>query len=152
MLLEGIAAFALACNILQIVEYGAKIAIKARGLRPSDESRDLEAEDLESLAKQLFDLNQEFNNSARTRSGSSDPLQAKLIECNNESLRLSRKFIDFVESLRPKHSNSHLKSHLVRSLRQAFRSKLHQEGLETMQREVSEARSNLMLAFLLKTS
>ena len=150
MVLEAIGAFALACNILQVVEYGAKIANNARRLHRSEGGCMTELDDLQALTKQLKELNNDLSSVTLSPSTPTSAVQIRLIECNNESLRLSQKFIDFVASLQPKNSLS--KISWVQSFRAAIRSKWHQDEIETMQKAILQARSNLILAFLLHMS
>ena len=149
MVLEAIGAFALACNVLQVVGYGAKVAINARSIYRSEGQDATDLEDLEGLAKQLEELNLGLG---QTTDAMSTPSKTRLMVCNSESLRLSRKFITLVQSLRPNIPKSASKASWIRSFRSAIKSKWHQEELEAIQRALSQAQSNLILAVLLERS
>ncbi|ETI22265.1 hypothetical protein G647_06338 [Cladophialophora carrionii CBS 160.54] len=148
MVLEAIGAFALACNILQVVEYGAKVVAKAGSLhRPSRESTTA-ITDLDAITQQLNNLNNDLGSSAVPAPSQACPLYARLAECNAESLRLSQNFIDFVQKLRPKTTASQGNPSWAASFRFAIRLRWHQEEVQALQNSVSHARSNLIVAFL----
>lgn len=102
MVLEAIAAFALACNILQVVEYGAKTVSKAGRLHHPDPESTTDIDDLEALAQQLRDLNKDLEASVTSTPAVAGSLQIRLSECNAESLRLSQKMIGFLAKLKPR--------------------------------------------------
>ena len=146
MVLEAIGSFALACNILQVVEYGAKIVGKAGSLRRGDTTA---VDDAHAITQQLEKLNKDLSGSTASTPALASPLQTRLTECNLESLRLSQKFIDFVQKLRPKSSASQCNPSRAESLWSAVRLKWHQDEIEAMQNGLSQAKSNLIVAFLL---
>jgi hypothetical protein len=148
MVLEAIGAFALACNILQVVEYGAKIVAKAGSLHRPSRGSTTEIHDLDAIAQQLNDLNKNLDSSVVPPPPQACSLYARLAECNAESLRLSQKFIDFVQKLRPKTAASSGYQSWAESFRSAIRLRWHQEEIQALQNSVSQARSNLILAFL----
>ena len=152
MVLEALGAFALACNILQVIEYGTKAAKNARSLHRSEAGFTTELDDLQALAKQLEELNVDLGSNAISNPAPQLTVQNRLTECNNESLRLSRKFITFVASLQPEQPRLPSKLSWAQSFKASIRSKWHQEEIDALQKAVSQARSNLILACLLYMS
>ena len=152
MVLEAIGAFALACNILQVVEYGAKIVCKASNIHRPNAENVSEIDDLDATTQQLNRLNKDLSGSIASIPALSNPLQTRLTECNTESLRLSQTFIDFIAKLRPKASSTASKPAWAESFRSAIRMKWHKEEIEAMQANISQAKSNLIMAFLLHMS
>lgn len=152
MVLEAIGAFALACNILQVVECGAKIVIKAGRLHHADIGDTSEIDDLENLTQQLNKLNQDLSDSIVSDPPSLGSPEFRLAECNAESLRLSQDFIAFLAKLRPKKSTSLANPSWAASFRSAIRRKWHQDEVYAMQGTLSQAKSNLIMAYLLYMS
>ena len=149
MVLEAIGALSLACNILQVVEYGAKIVSKAGTLHRSNRDATIQIDDLNAVAEQINKLNKDLGNAVTSNLNVASPLQTRLTECNAESIRLSQEFIDFVEKLLPKKSTTQRDPQWIESFRSAIRLKWHQEEIDAMQDGISQAKSNLIVAFLL---
>ena len=149
MVLEAIGALALACNILQAVEYGSKIILKAKTLHSSNRVATNQIDDLETITQQIKQLNKDLSNSVTSNFHVASPLQTRLTECNTESIRLSQKFVDFVQKLRPKQWESPNDPPWIESFLSAIRLKWHQEEIDVMQDGLSQAKSNLIIAFLL---
>lgn len=149
MVLEAIGAFSLACNILHVLEYGTKVVRSARTLHGSSKGATIEVDDLENISQQLSKLNKDLSDSLASSLPLASPLQTRLTECNTESLRLSEKFVHFVQKLRPKRSTPEYNPTWTESFRSSVRLKWHQEEIEAMQKSLSHAKSNLIIAFLL---
>ena len=149
MVLEAIGALSLACNILQVVEYGAKIVSKAGALHRSNRDATCQIDDLNAVTEQIEKLNKDLTNSVNSNLHAASPLQTRLTECNAESIRLSQRFIDFVQKLLPKKSTTQRDPNWIESFRSAIRLRWHQEELDAMQDGLSQAKSNLIVAFLL---
>ena len=56
MVLEAIGALALACNIMQVVEYGAKIIRKAGIVHRSNRDATYQFDDLDAVTQQINKL------------------------------------------------------------------------------------------------
>lgn len=57
--MEAIAAFGLACNVIQVVDFGLKIASKFREIY--DEGRTIEHQDLDYTSKHLAEINEKLS-------------------------------------------------------------------------------------------
>lgn len=144
-MLEPLGAFALACNLLQIVEYGAKILTKAIEYRNAADGTLVEQQNLYGILQSLKGLNSDIEASMPrpSHADNQSAAESRLIAANEDCLRLSEDFINFLDRLKVNNKRS-----MLESLRLSIKSVWYKERLENMKNALSQARDNLNIAFL----
>lgn len=102
MVLEPLSAFSVACNVLQIIDLGSKVLIKAIDYRKVANGALSEHQDLRHVLQSLKNLNADLQASMPQLVGTK-PLstaETRLLEANTECLRLSNEFIDLLDRLK----------------------------------------------------
>ncbi|KAI9687500.1 MAG: hypothetical protein M1822_002110 [Bathelium mastoideum] len=146
MVLEPLSAFSLACNILQVVEYGSKVLKKAADYQKATDGLLSEHQDLRNVLQSLQSFNADLQ-ASMTKSGgwgSLNAAEARLVDANAECLRLSSDFIHLLDRLRLKNKKA-----MLESLRLSIKTLWYREKTEAMEKNVSRARDNLNIAFLI---
>lgn len=145
MVLEPLSAFSVACNVLQIIEFGSKVLSNAIDYRKAANGTLPEHQDLRNILQSLKNLNAELQASMPQLGGSQalSTAETRLLEANAECLRLSNEFIDLLDRLKVKSWNARLES-----LRMSVKSLWYKEKVESMEDALSQARDNLNVAFL----
>lgn len=145
MVLEPLSAFSVACNVLQIIEFGSKVLSNAIDYRKAANGTLPEHQDLRNVLQSLKNLNAELQASMPQLGGSQalSTAETRLLEANAECLRLSNEFIDLLDRLKVKNWHARLES-----LRMSIKSLWYKEKMESMESALSQARDNLNVAFL----
>ena len=145
MVLDPLSAFAVACNVLQVIELGVKVLTKAADYRKADNGYLAEQEDLRDVLQSLNSLNTNLSVSIpeQTVSNQLSVEESRLLDANCHCLRLSNEFIDFLDHLKLKDKNT-----VLNSLRISIKSLWHRDRMEAMEKSLSQARDNLNVAFL----
>lgn len=143
--MDPLSAFSLACNILQIVETGTKLLKKAKDYHAEGDIA--EQEELAKSLGTLIELNNELelgqSRPRQPQNGATSAAEAMLIMANNECLRVSRDFAEFLAEFRAGGLS------VWRSVLKSLKSLASREKLAAFQSSVAESRSNLNLAFLI---
>ena len=142
--MEPLGAFAVASNVLQVVEVGVKVISKAVEYRQSDNAWLAEHGELRSIADSLATLNQTLSTSLHeSRDFKISVEEARLIEANDQCLRISEDFMIALDRLKVGKEKS-----VLDSLRMSVKVLWNKEKIGAMEKSVSQARSNLNLALL----
>lgn len=141
--MDPLSAFSLACNILQAVEVGVTLLKKVKEYHANGSLA--EQEELASNLRTLIELNTELEHGQYPppQPSGTTSVEARLIAANNECLRVSRDFAEFLAEFRGGGLS------VWRSVLKSLRSLASREKLATFQSSVAESRSNLNLAFLM---
>ncbi|KAI9149984.1 hypothetical protein HJFPF1_09731 [Paramyrothecium foliicola] len=141
---DPLSAFAVACNILQIVEVGAKILTKAAEYHDAADGAPADHVRLHEVAESLKTLNIELAAKLPdTAHSAALPAAKELIAANERCLRLSDDFVELMNSLKIDGKPS-----MLQSLRMAIRSARYQDRVKSMRNSLSAARDNLNIALL----
>lgn len=142
--MDPLSALSLSCNVLQIVEYGAKLLSKSAEYHSAADGTLNEHASLREVSQSLRGLNEELAAALPTSSSTSQiPMpQMRLIAANNECMRLSNEFIELLDRLKVnKHSS-------LESFRMGIKSLWYESKLKSMRASLAEAKSNLNVASL----
>ena len=145
MVLDPLSAFAVACNVLQVVECGVKVLTKAADYRNAETGILTEQKDLRDVLQSLDNLNTDLQATLpqQTTSKQCAVAEARLLEANDLCLRLSKDFINFLNRLKLKDKHA-----AFDSFRMSLKTLWQRDKMETMGKSLSQARDNLNVAFL----
>lgn len=145
MVLDPLSAFAVACNLLQVIEFGVKVLSKAADYRKAETGVLTEQKDLRDVLQSLNNLNIDLQASLpkQTASGKHTVEEARLLEANDQCLRLSKEFIEFLDCLKLRERRA-----VLDSLRISIKTFWHRDKMDAMEKSLSQARDNLNVAFL----
>lgn len=143
MVLDPLSAFSVACNVLQIVETSLRVLGKT-----AESYKGGAPDEVSTIIGNLYaieDLNNDLRSLTPDRLGKTplSPTEVRLVEANEECLRLSGDFIRLLESLKV------TKKSVWHSIGSSVRTMWYQEKLASFEKSISESRANLTLAFLL---
>ena len=145
MVLDPLSAFSVACNLLQVIELGVKVLSKAADYGKAETGVLTEQKDLRDVLHSLQNLNTDLLASLpdQTASKQHTTEEARLLEVNNQCLRLSKQFIEFLDRLKLRDRHT-----MFDSLRMSIKTLWHRDKMEAMERSLSQAHDNLNVAFL----
>lgn len=145
MVLEPLSAFSVACNVLQVIEFGSKVLSNAADYRKAANGALSEHQDLRNVLQSLHNLNTDLQASMPKLGGikSLSAAETRLLEANTECLRLSNEFIDLLDRLKVKNRHA-----MLESLRMSIKALWYREKMEAIGSTLSQARDNLNVAFL----
>jgi hypothetical protein len=145
MVCDPVTAFAVACNVLQVIELGMKALSRAAAYRKSEGGALKEQQELQDVSQSLNSLNNTLLTSITEDQNSiqSSSEQLRLAEANGQCLRLSRELIDFLEDLKLRNRHS-----VLDSIRISMKTMWHKDRMDAMEKAVAQARDNLIVAFL----
>jgi len=145
MVLEPLSAFSVACNVLQIIEFGSKVLSNAIDYRKAANGILSEHQDLRHVLQSLKNLNADLQASMPQLAGTKllSTAEARLLEANTECLRLSKEFIDLLDRLKVKNRHA-----MLESLRMSIKALWHREKMDAIGNALCQARDNLNVAFL----
>ena len=145
MVLDPLSAFSTACNVLQVIDFGVKVLSKAADYRKAETGVLTEQKDLRDVLQSLNNLNTDLLASLpeQTASERHTVEEARLLEANNQCLRLSKEFIDFLDRLKLRDRHA-----VFDSLRMSIKTLWHRDKMDAMEKSLSQARDNLNVAFL----
>lgn len=143
MVLDPLSAFSVACNVLQIVETSLRVLGKTaecyKGGAPDEVSIIIgNLHTIEGLNNELQDVIPGPPGKSTLSSA-----ELRLVEANEECLRLSGDFIRLLDSLKI------TKRSVWHSIGSSIKTMWYQDKLASFAKAVSESRANLTLAFLL---
>lgn len=143
MVLDPLSAFSVACNVLQIVETSLRVLGKTAECYKSGAP-----DEVSILIGNLYTiegLNDELQTFIPDPLGKIplSPTELRLVEANEECLRLSGDFIRLLESLKV------TKKSIWHSIGISIKTMWYQDKLAGFEKAVAESRANLTLAFLL---
>ena len=144
--MEPLSAFAVACNVLQVIEGGVKVLNKAVQYHNAQDGLTNDHQKLKNIAQSLSNLSADLQASFPK---SNDPTsvssaESRLIEVNNECLRLSADFIEFLDQLKVRNPKAFLDV-----FRASIKSLWRKDRVAALERSLSQARDNLNVAFLI---
>ncbi|ETS85085.1 hypothetical protein PFICI_03110 [Pestalotiopsis fici W106-1] len=143
--MEPLSAFSLACNILQIVEYGANVLSRAAQYRAASNGALNEHNTLYDVLQSLKGLNAELGLSLPP-SGSVQKAtvpELRLATANKECMRIADELIALLEHLKVK------KSSTVEGIRMGIKSIWYEGKVKTLKHDLAEAKDNLSFALML---
>lgn len=142
---DPLSALSLACNVLQIIEYGAKILTKTAEYHSAADGAPSEQTTLRGVVQSLKGLNTELAACIPLPSSTSPVSgpKARLIAANNECLRLSNEFLELLDQLTVTKKHS-----VLESFRMSVKSMRYEEKVAAIKAAIGEARNNLNIAFL----
>jgi hypothetical protein len=145
MVLDPLSAFSVACNVLQIVDFGSKVLTQAIDYRKAANGELPENQDLRHVFQSLKSLNMDLKASIPRLTGSKSlsTAETRLLEANEECLRLSMEFIDLLDRLKVKNQHA-----MLECLRMSVKTLWYKEKTRAIERALSQARDNLNVAFL----
>ena len=145
MVLDPLSAFAVACNVLQIIEVSAKVLSKAAEYRSSEAGVLDEQKDLRDVLQSLSNLNADIQALLPAPLDARRPSfeEACLSQANLQCLQILRDFIGLLDSLklRGKHA-------VFDSFRMSVKSLWHRDKMAAMEKSLAKARDNLNVTFL----
>ena len=146
MVLDPLSAFSVACNVLQVIELGVKVLSKAADYRKAETGVLTEQKDLRDVLQTLNNLNTDLQASLpqQTTLKQHTVEESRLLEANNQCLRLSRELINFLDGLKLR--DRHV---VFDSLRISIKTLWHKDKMDAMEKSLSSARDNLHIAFLI---
>lgn len=147
--MDPLGAFAVACNALQVVEYGTKVIITAAELFRSMRGGASELKQLDAISSRLKKLSEQLLNlNARSTTATQIPSSVvlQLNGANEEVLELSIALHQLIGKYQP--TGQDLRASLD-CLGKAFRLNWKRADIDRLAARLAHARSNLMLAFLL---
>ena len=130
MVLDPLSAFSVAYNMLQVIDFGVKVLSKATDYRKAEAGVLTEQKDLRDVSHSLSNLNTELLASLpqQTVSKQHTVEEARLVEANNECLRLSKKLIDILDRLKLKERHA-----VFDSLRMSIKTMWHRDKMDAME-------------------
>lgn len=142
--MEPLSAFSLACNILQIVEYGANVLSRAAEYRIAPNGALSEHNTLNDVMQSLKRLNGELVLllPSAAESPKATPHESRLIAANEECMRIADGLITLLERLKVNQSGT------FEGIRMGIKSLWYEGKVKVMKSDLSEARDNLNLALL----
>jgi hypothetical protein len=143
MVLDPLSAFSVACNVLQIVETSLRVLGKTAECYKSGAP-----DEISTILGNLYtieSLNDELRGFLPDRLGKTplSPAELRLVEANEQCLRLSGDFIQLLDSLKV------TKKSVWHSIGISIKTMWYQDKVESFEKAISESRANLTLAFLL---
>jgi hypothetical protein len=146
MVLDPLSAFSVACNLLQVLDFGLKALTKAIDYRQASDGALPEHRDLGDVLNTLKSLNIDLQ-SSMVECGKTNPLskaQARLEEANNKCLLVSTDFIDLLDRLKVKNQSA-----LLECLRMGFKTLWYKDEMNRIKSTLSQVRDNLNIALLI---
>lgn len=136
----------MACNIFQVIELGSKVLSNAVDYGKATSGVLPEHQDLRNVLQSLQSLNADLRTSIPQLKSSepSNTAISRLVEANNECLRLSTDFVDLLDRLKVRNRQA-----VLQSLRMSIKTLWYREKLDAFEKNLSRARDNLNVAFLL---
>ena len=146
MVLEPLSAFAVACNVLQVVDIGVKVLGKAARYRKAETGVLPEQKDLLDVLQSLNKLNTDLEAPLPQETASKQRTveEARLIEANDRCLQLSKEFLNFLDRLKLRDRHA-----VFDSLCISIKTLWHKDRMDSMDKSLSSARDNLNVALLL---
>ena len=128
-----------------MIELGAKVLNKAAQYRKAEAGMLIEQEDLRDVLQSLNNLNSDLQSSPLQQTATKQHTveEGRLLEANDQCLRLSKDFIDFLERLKLRDGHA-----VFDSLRMSIKTLWHKDKVDAMEKSLSQARDNLNVAFL----
>lgn len=143
--MEPLSAFSLACNILQIVEYGANVLSRAAEYRTAPNGALNQHNTLYDVLQSLKGLNAELG--ASLPAWSSSPRATipgtRLAAANQECMRIANELITLLERLKVK------KSSTIEGIRMSIKSIWHEGTVKALKHDLAEAKEDLSFALML---
>lgn len=145
MVLDPLSAFSVACNVLQMIELGAKVLNRAAHYRKAEAGILIEQKNLRDVSQSLNNLNSDLQSSLLQQTATKQHTveEVRLLEANDQCLRLSKDFIDFLERLKLRDGHA-----VFDSLRMSIKTLWHKDKMDAMEKSLSQARDSLNVAFL----
>lgn len=144
-MLDPLSAFAVACNVLQVVEVGVKILSNADEYRKAQGGILSDQKELRDVSQTLNKLNSELQGtlSRKSSSPSHSVEVSRLMEANDQCLRVSQELIIFLDGLKLKEKHV-----MLDSLRVSIKAMWHKDKRDAMEKALISARDNLNIAIL----
>jgi len=140
MVLDPLTAIGLAGNIVQFVDFSCKVIDKAQDIHKAEDQSLPENTEAETVAKALLALNSKIKDGIPSpSSGSEEILQALCDGCDN----VARELVAALEKLKVKGERTKWKS-----MRQALKTVLSKDKLDSILKRLSSIRDQLNLNFL----
>ena len=145
MVLDPLSSFAIACNVLQVIEIGVKVLSKAADYGKAESGVLNEHKDLRDVLQSLNSLNGDLQSSLLPQETSKQHSveEFRLLQANDQCLRLSKELIDLLDHLRLKERHT-----VFDSLRMSIKTLWHRDKMIAVERSLSQARDTLNVAFL----
>jgi len=149
--MDPLSAFSVACNVLQIVDIGAKVLKTAAEYRAATDGAISEHAELRNISQSLLALNAELQTSLSaptpkaTDTGAQDKAKLLLESANDRCLKVSIDFIKLLDRLKvdgTRHA-------MLESLRLSVKSLWYKDRIDSLNNALSQARDNLNIAFLM---
>lgn len=147
--MEPLSAFSVACNVLQIVEIGAKVLKTAAEYRSAADGAISEHAELRNISQSLLALNADLRTSLSGPTATDTKIQNKakilLESANDQCLKVSTDFIKLLDRLKvdgTRHA-------MLESLRLGVKSLWYKDKLDSLNNALAQARDNLNVAFLM---
>lgn len=149
MVLDPLSAFSVACNVLQIVEIGARVLNTAAEYRSATDGAISEHAELRNISQSLLALNADLRTSLSASKASETKLQNKaealLESANDRCLKISTEFVKLLDRLKIEGT----RHAMLESLRLSVKSLWYKDKLDSMSKVLAQARDNLNIAFLM---
>ena len=109
-----------------------------------------EQKDLRDVLQSLNNLNTDLLASLPQQTASTKRTveEVRLLEANNQCLRLSEELIGFLDRLKLRDRYAVFESLRMKSLRMSIKTLWNRDKMEAMEKSLSQARDNLNIAFL----
>ncbi|KAF2994212.1 hypothetical protein E8E14_001000 [Neopestalotiopsis sp. 37M] len=143
--MDPLSAFSLACNILQIVEYGANVLSRAAEYRDAPNGALNQHNTLHDVLQSLKGLNAELGATLPSSSIAQRTTvpNTRLVVANKECIRIADELIALLEKLKVK------KSSTLEALRMSIKSVWYESKVKALKHDLAEAKDNLSFALML---
>ena len=144
--MEPLSIFAVAVNVLQVVEVGVRVIITATQYRKSDNAFLVEHGDLRRIGESLNSMNNDLDTLLRQRTASAhlEPEEVHLVNANEECLRISKVFVECLDKMKLKDKHA-----MFDTVRKSLKALWQRDKIERTEKAVSLARNNLNVALLI---
>ena len=145
MVMDSLSTFSVACNVLQVIEFGVEVSSKAADYPKAETGLLDEQRDLRNVLQSLNNLNTDLQTTLpqHMAPGQHTVEDIHLRDANNQCLQLSKEFINFLDRLQLKDRRA-----VISNLRMSVKAMWHRDKMEAMEKSLSQARGNLNVAFL----
>jgi hypothetical protein len=143
MVLDPLTALSLAGNILQFIDFAAKVVSKCRGIHKSPDGVLPEDQELELVASDLARLSKRLEEEHWPKRETAD--EKSLHDLSNASIKIANELLDRVTKHRAADGTPHRK---WRSLRDSFEKVWTKKELEALAARLAQLRSEISLHIL----
>ena len=148
MVLDPLAALSVGASVVQFVDFSSKLISKATELYKGSRNALIEVQELHDVSRRLIRLDENLFGTRRAlrahnKQKNLPPAEEALQQVSLECTKMAAEFIDTLDKLLAPSEHKAWKS-----CRQAFKAIWNKDGLEAMQRRLSQQREQLVIHLL----